>query len=115
VPGAALSATRGPLHGAHMNKSAKTMTAAIAAIAAPLMPLSRRPISSRIVFSSIHCPKASRPDLDGSCKGWCERGWKVPACAGVKEAVHRKALRRKTASVRRGAEAVIPIASDHGE
>jgi hypothetical protein len=32
VPAAAVSATRGPLHGAHMNRSAKTATAAIAAI-----------------------------------------------------------------------------------
>ena len=32
VPGAAVSATRGPLHGAHMNRSAETATAAIAAI-----------------------------------------------------------------------------------
>jgi hypothetical protein len=56
VPGVVLSATRGPLHGAHMNKSAKMKKAAIAAIAAVLMPLPRRSISSRIVFSSRGCP-----------------------------------------------------------
>jgi hypothetical protein len=52
VPGAVLSATRGPLHGAHMNRTAKMKKAAIAAIAAVLMPLPRRFMSSRIGFSS---------------------------------------------------------------
>lgn len=65
VPGAALSATRGPLQGAHMNKSAKMKKAAIAAIAAVLMPLPRRSISSRIVFSSMVAHR-SKPPQAGS-------------------------------------------------
>jgi hypothetical protein len=66
VPGAVLSATRGPLQGAHMNKSAKMKKAAIAAIAAVLMPLPRRSISSRIVFSSMVPKGASRLKRDRS-------------------------------------------------
>jgi hypothetical protein len=65
VPGAVLSATRGPLQGAHMNKSAKMKKAAIAAIAAVLMPLPRRSISSRIVFSSM-VARWSKPPHAGS-------------------------------------------------
>jgi hypothetical protein len=44
VPGAILSATRGPLQGAHINKSPNTSTAAMAAIIpAPIPPRKNRP------------------------------------------------------------------------
>jgi hypothetical protein len=114
VPGAVLSATRGPLQGAHMNKSAKMKKAAIAAIAVVLMPLPRRSISSRIVFSSTGCPS------EQTARGWIvpfgseARHARMLAAQMRTERPARKGALGRTASVRRAPEAVIPVASDLG-
>jgi hypothetical protein len=62
VPGAAVSATRGPLHGAHMNRSAKTATAAIAAKPHRLGHSHGDPYHHALFSPQYIAQRASRPE-----------------------------------------------------
>lgn len=100
VPGAELSATRGPLQGAHINRIANTQTAAMAAIIPPLNPPLRRFRSSlRMSLSSVAAHRINRDNWNGSLprRGPISRT-AAPRCAIVGRRPARQTLDRNIAS-----------------